>query len=146
VEDLPLDVLIGKAWVADTGEAEILTESLLESLSIPPDATRILLRTTSTSRKLMSRPRFERNYPGLDDTGARWVVSHGIRLLGIDYLSVQAYTASDETHRILLGANTVLVEGLDLSPVAPGWHDLVCLPLLGRSLDGAPARVVARRL
>jgi len=144
VEDLPLEVLIGNAWIADTGEATLLTGAVLESLEIPSDATRVLLRTTSTSRRLMSRARFERDYPGLDDSGARWILSRGIRLVGIDYLSVQAFTASDDTHRILLAADTVLVEGLDLSSVAPGWYDLVCLPLSGKGLDGAPVRAVAR--
>lgn len=144
VEDLPLSTLIGTAWVADTGDATLLTEAALESLSIPREASRLLLRTSSTSRRLMSRPRFEREYVGLDETGARWIVARGIRLLGIDYLSVQAYSASDETHRILLSAETILVEGLDLSAMAAGWCDLVCLPLSGKSLDGAPARVVAR--
>lgn len=144
VEDIPLNVLIGRAWVAEAGEASLLTEAVLESLAIPAEATRVLLRTSNTSRGLMSRPRFERDFAGLDDGGARWILSRGIRLVGIDYLSVQAFAASDETHRILLGAATVLVEGLDLSRVSTGWYDLVCLPLSGRGLDGAPARVVAR--
>lgn len=144
VEDLPLEVLMGEAWIADCGDEALLTDSVLESLAVPDGTLRLLLRTTSTRRRLMHTSRFERTYAGLDETGARWVVDRGIRLLGIDYLSVQAYQASDETHRTLLSAGVVLVEGLDLSRPAVGRHDLVCLPLLGRDLDGAPVRALAR--
>jgi arylformamidase len=67
-----------------------------------------------------------------------------MKLVGFDYLSVQSFHASDETHRHLLRANTVLLEGLDLSRVRQGWYELVCLPFLAKGLDGSPARVVAR--
>jgi arylformamidase len=146
VEDLSLDILIGPAWVAETGSAELVDSPLLDRLEIPIGAERLLLRTSNTSRNLMGKSRFDRSYVGLDESGARWIASHGIRLVGFDYLSVQAYDASDETHRVLLRERIVLVEGLDLSEVGVGWHELVCLPLLAKGLEGAPVRAVARPL
>ena len=144
VEALSLDDLIGRAWVAETGSSRIVDGALLEGMDIPAKAVRLLFRTSSTARRLMDQPKFDRSYTGLDESGARWLASRGIRLVGFDYLSVQAFDASDETHRILLREGVVLVEGLDLSLVETGWYDLVCLPLLARGLEGAPARVVAR--
>jgi len=146
VEDLSLDDLVGPAWVVDTGSAGIVDASLLDGIEIPTGAVRLLFRTSNTSRNLMEKSRFDRSYVGLDDSGARWIANRGIRLVGFDYLSVQAFDASDETHRILLREGVVLVEGLDLSRVGGGWHEFVCLPFLGKGLEGAPVRAVARPL
>ena len=38
-----------------------------------------------------------------------------------------------------------LLEGLDLSKVAPGHYDLIALPLRIEGADGAPTRAVLRR-
>ena len=81
---------------------------------------------------------------GLD--AARWVVGRGIRLVGVDYLSVERADAPKEhpVHRTLLSAGVVIVEGLDLSAAPPGPCELLCLPLLIADGDGAPARVFIR--
>ncbi len=146
VEDLSLDDMIGPAWIADTGSAQVVDAALLDSLGIPDRAKRILFRTSNTSRGLMRKREFDRTYVGLDLSGAAWLVEREVRLVGFDYLSVQSFEASDDTHRTLLRVGTVLLESLDLSHTGTGWHEIVCLPFLGKDLDGAPARVVARRI
>lgn len=146
VQDLSLDDLIGPAWIADTGTAEVVDAALLDPLGIPRQAERILFRTSNTSRDLMRKREFDRTYVGLDLSGAAWLAERKVRLVGFDYLSVQAFDASDETHRTLLRTGTVLLESLDLSRVGTGWHEIVCLPFLGKDLDGAPSRVVARKI
>lgn len=146
VESLPLDDLIGPGWIADAGDAQILDDRALESLSIPESVVRLLVKTSNTARELMSKTEFDISYVGLDLSGARWLLARGIRLIGLDYLSIQAFDASDDTHRELLAAKTVLIEGVDLSLTTAGWHELVCLPFLAKDLDGAPVRVVARRI
>jgi arylformamidase len=144
VEDLSLEDLVGPAWVVETGSAGLVDAALLDKLEIPTEAVRLLFRTSNTSRNLMAKPRFDRSYVGLDESGARWVTSRGIRLVGFDYLSVQAFEASDETHRVMLREGIVLVEGLDMSRLGGGWYELICLPFLGKGLEGSPVRAVAR--
>lgn len=146
VADLSLDAMVGPAWICQTDAASVLDASLLESLDIPAGTRRILFKTSNTARNLMGNPIFVRDYVGLDPSGAHWLANRGIELVGLDYLSVQAFSAHDDTHRILLKRNTILLEGLILHSVTTGWWDLICLPLLGRDLDGAPARVIARPL
>lgn len=146
VEDLSLEDLIGPAWIADTGTAKVVDAALLDSLGIPSRAGRILFRTSNTPRDLMRKREFDRSYVGLDLSGAVWLVERKVRLVGFDYLSVQAFDASDETHRMLLRTGAVLLESLDLSRAGTGWHEIVCLPFLGKDLDGSPARVVARKI
>jgi arylformamidase len=71
------------------------------------------------------------------------LVNRGVRLVGVDYLSVERFAAIEpRTHRLLLGGNVVILEGLDLSEVNPGNYLLCCLPLLLNGADGAPARAV----
>jgi arylformamidase len=79
---------------------------------------------------------------------ARWLAERGVRLVGVDYLSVDPYEAQGAepypAHRILLSAGVVIVEGLNLAEVPPGPYELVCLPLKLVGADGAPARVILR--
>lgn len=77
--------------------------------------------------------------------GAAYLAGEGIRMVGIDSLSIGAYEGDGvETHRILLAAGVWVVEGLDLSRIEPGDYDLICLPLRLAGADGAPARALLR--
>ncbi len=106
---------------------------------------RVLFKTPNTA--LWRKPGFQADYVALTATAARLLVDMGTQLVGIDYLSVDAYAQQDfPVHRILLGAGVVIVEGLDLSAVPPGQYELLVLPLLLAGGDGAPARVVLRAL
>lgn len=146
VESLRLDDMVGECWIVDAGDAPLVTDSVLEGADIPQGCARLLVRTANTRRGLMGRSEFVRDYVGLDLSGARWLLARGVRLVGFDYLSVQAFHESDDVHRELLGAGVVLLEGLDLVRVRPGAHDLVCLPPRWVGSDGAPARVIVRRI
>jgi arylformamidase len=77
------------------------------------------------------------------------MVARGIRLVGIDYLSVEQFNSkSFTTHEILLANGVIIIEGLDLRQVPAGIYELICLPLkiADGSGDGAPARVVLRTI
>jgi arylformamidase len=145
VEQLPLEVLIGEAVVADlTGEPGPLGPAELDRLTLPDGTVRLLLKTANSS--LWHRPgplTFPPDYVALSAEGAEWVVERGIRLLGTDFLSIEAYDAPGHpTHVRLLEAGVVIVEGLDLAAVEPGRYTLTCLPLKVAGGDGAPARAV----
>lgn len=119
----------------------------LEAAGIPLGSERLLLRTANSAEWASlgdgSPVPFREDYVGVAPDGARWIVDRGIRLVGIDYLSVGPYGEENrETHRTLLGNDVLIVETLDLSAVAPGPYELVCLPLRLEIGDGAPARVV----
>jgi len=69
-------------------------------------------------------------------------VARGVQLVGVDYLSVAPYEDPVPTHRVLLQAGVIVVEGLNLSQVPRGFYDLYCLPLKLVGAEGAPARAV----
>jgi arylformamidase len=140
-DTLPLEPLVGRAYVADgTAVTGAVDAAALEACGIPEDAERVLLKTGNG--RLWAQDEFTRDFVRLDGSGARLIVERGIRLVGIDYLSI----GDQDAHRVLLESSVVAVEGLDLRHVAPGWYELMCLPLRVVGADGAPARAVLRTL
>lgn len=138
VEALRLDVLIGRAVVVDVTAAEgPIGPATLGTL--PDGAERILLKTRNS--ELWARESFSAEYVSLDAEGAGALVAHGVKLVGIDYLSI----GDEEAHRVLLGAGVIALEGLDLRGVDAGEYRLVCAPLKLAGAEGAPARAVLIR-
>jgi arylformamidase len=129
VEMLPLDVLVGPCVVVDG----------LEPAAVPAGAERVLFKTPNG--RLWAREEFSEDFVKLDGEAARALVERGVRLVGIDYLSI----GDEEAHHVLLGAGVVAVEGLDLREVEPGEYRLVCAPLKLVGAEGAPARVLLLR-
>jgi arylformamidase len=145
VDALALDILIGPALVADAGDAKAITAGVLETLRIPMGIQRLLLRTRNSVRGLMASSRFHTDFVAVTADGAEWLVTRGVRLVGVDYYSVAPYDALAPTHQILLRAGVVIVEGLDLTAVTPGLYTFICLPLKLQNADGAPARAILLR-
>jgi len=148
VDKLPLDLLMGPAFVAEVdrlhGNAVEVFD--LARIHFPKDTTRLLIKTRNSRLWENGFTEFERDYVHLAPQTAQWLVRRGIQLLGWDYLSVDAFETKDlRVHQTLLGAGMVIVEGLDLSRVPAGACQLVCLPLKLRDGAGAPARVLVIR-
>jgi arylformamidase len=143
VEQLPLDVLIGPAYVADFPEADTITPDSLEALELPRETTRLLIKTRNSALWSDPHHQFNPDFVAINTDAANWVVKRGIRLIGIDYLSIQRYKDPEPlTHRILLEAGVVIVEGLCLQDAQAGHYKLICLPIKLAGSEGAPARAV----
>jgi arylformamidase len=141
---VPLGALIGPAVVVDaTAVDRHLDANVLQALAIPEGTERVLLRTRNS--ELWASDRFEAGFLGVTEDGARWLVERGVRLVGIDYLSIAPFGDSVPTHRALLGGGVAVLEGTDLRGVEPGAYELVCAPLRIVGADGAPARAVLVR-
>jgi arylformamidase len=143
VDTLPLDVLMGPArliafadGVKSVGEADLRAHDLR-------GVTRLLMRTRNSAWLASGSTEFHPDYTFLAPDGAVYLVGLGVKLVGVDYLSVeQFHSGHHRTHRTLLGAGVVIVEGLVLTEPPPGDYELRCLPLRLAGLDGAPARAV----
>lgn len=145
-EALDLATLIGPALVADLRDAgSAITPKELDSLAIPAGTVRLLFKTTNSDLWRARPVRFPDAYTALTPDGARWCVERGMRLVGTDFLSIEQKGAPGHpTHVTLLKAGVVILEGLDLSDVAPGVYELAVLPLKIVGGDGAPARAILR--
>lgn len=143
IESLPLDVLIGPATVAEFPEIDRITPDLLEKKKLPLGIKRLLLKTKNSNLWIDPEHSFNPDFVALSTESAAWMVARGIQLVGIDYLSIQLFSDTEpHTHRTLLDAGIVIVEGLNLQKVSPGCYQLICLPLKLAGSEAAPARVV----
>lgn len=142
VDQLPWEALVGPALVAAVGGDALIGREELEPLPLSGH-TRLLLKTANSA--LWALARFSRDYVALDRDAARYLVEQGIRLVGIDYLSIEPWRSPGHpVHRLLLEAGVVILEGLCLAHVEPALFELVCLPLPVKGLDGAPCRAILR--
>ncbi|MEP7339105.1 MAG: cyclase family protein, partial [Acidobacteriota bacterium] len=148
LDELPLDVLIGTARVVDVGNVMAIDAATLAACDLA-GAERVLFKTRNSGFWPPTGPdaQFHEDFVYIEPEAARLLVERGVRLVGIDYLSVEKFNFTEPaTHWTLLGAGVVIVEGLALRDVPPGDYELICLPLKIKDGDGAPARVILREL
>jgi arylformamidase len=144
LEAVPLDALIGPTYVVDASGIEgAYDRAAIDRLGIPAGTERLLLRGRNSD--LWDKPSFDTSFVAVTADGAAALVERGLRLVGADYLSIAPFDTPIPTHVALLAAGVVIVEGLDLRAIEPGWYDLICLPLLIPGCDGGPARAIVRR-
>ena len=141
VDKLPLDVLMGPAVLVDVGNRVTAVGEKELRLHELKGHKRILIKTRNSS--FIRDPGFREDYTYLAPDAAEYLVSLGVKLVGVDYFSIeQFHSGHHRTHNTLLTAGVIIVEGLDLSMPAPGPYELRVLPLRLAGLDGAPARAV----
>lgn len=146
VEQMPLDILMGAATVVDVSDVETITVDVLENLALSADTKRLLFRTRNSQLWEQANHTFDENFVALTAEAAQWIADQGIRLVGVDYMSVQRFHDGPETHLNLLKAEVTVIESLNLANVSAGEYELICLPMKLAGVEGAPARVVLRPL
>lgn len=143
VEQIPLDLLIGPAQVIQVPEdAKVIDSKTLEKIVLKPGIKRVLFKTAVSLQQTTLTQEFKTDFVGVAADAAQILVDKGVNVIGIDYLSIAPYKNSRPTHEILLNANTLIIEGLNLADVDEGLYTLYCLPLKLKGSDGAPARVI----
>src|SRR5262245_47046867 len=141
-EALALDVLCGRTRVIELTTRKGVTAEDLASHDFTEDV-RVLIKTHNS--RLWGSAVFHEDFVALTDAAARFIVEQGVKLVGVDYLSVEEYKRPGApAHHRLLGAGTIVIEGLNLRDVDPGTYEMFCLPLAIVGADGAPARVILR--
>ncbi len=144
VERLALASLVGACHVCaiETADGPV-DDAVLEALGLPDNVERLLLKTPNSRLWAQGGAAFQPAFAALTPAAAHWLVRRGVKLVGIDYLSIEPFAVDEPVvHRTLLAAGVVVLEGIDLSRVAPGRYTLVCLPLNLPGSDGAPARAI----
>ena len=143
IDAVPLERFVGPALVHAVDAERFITEAHVKA--IPLDGVKRVLFKTRNSQ-LLKRRDFEPNFVAFSLDAARALVARGVELVGLDYLSVAHADQQVPVHRAFLDNGVVLLEGVDLSEIAPGHYELMCFPLRLRGLDGAPCRAVLRDL
>jgi arylformamidase len=142
VEKMSLRTLTGRAYVLDLTEVDQITADILDRSDLPPRTRRLLFKTRNSDLWARQENEFKEDFVGICEDAAEYLVKRGVKLVGVDYLSVAPFHNPGPTHEIFLEAGVVVVEGLDLSEISQGRYTLYCLPLKLDGSDGAPARAI----
>ena len=149
VESLDLEVLIGEAEVVQVPEELRVIDEEFITANCAAGSKRILFKTRNSAFWTGDFTEFRTDFTYLTLQAAQVLVDLGVKLVGIDYLSIEKFNSKDhEVHHVLLSREVIIVEGLNLAGVPAGKYELICLPLRLRSNlgDGAPARAVLRTI
>jgi arylformamidase len=141
-ESVSLKILTGRAYVLNLPDVDEITAAVLRQADIPPRTRRLLFKTRNSDGWANASGNFMKDFVAISADGAQYLVDRGVKLVGVDSLSVAPFSSSVPTHAILLQSGTVILEGLDLSHVSQGRYTLYCLPLKLQGSDGSPARVI----
>lgn len=142
-EQLSLKLLTGRAYVLQIShDTESITAQVLQRAEIPPRTRRLLFKTRNSEYWTQNKHSFHKDFVSLSLDGAQYLVERGVKLVGVDYLSIAPYKEGGPVHETLLRAGVVIVEGLNLSEISQGRYALYCLPLKIKGADGAPARAI----
>jgi len=142
VDQLQLKILTGRVYVLEMMKTSLITAAALEKAEIPPRTRRLIIKTRNSQIWSSKNKEFHEEFVGINADGAQYLVDHGVKLIGMDYLSVAPYKQGQIPHQIFLNAGVVLLEGLNLAKVSQGRYSLYCLPLKILDSDGAPARAI----
>ena len=146
VHELELEKLIGAARVIEIDKSVLAIEP--EHLGNLSEVERVLFKTRNSEFWNEPEKGFRKDFTYISPTAARVLADSGIKLVGIDYLSVEKFGSTDfATHITLLEKEIVIIEGLDLREISAGDYELICLPLkiISETGDGAPARTILRK-
>lgn len=143
IDQLPLDRFIGPALVYAVEAERYITKEHVAGIRLD-GATRVLFKTKNSA--LLRKQEYDPDFVAISVEAAQSLVELGVELVGLDYLSVAHADEQVPVHRAFLDHGVVLLEGIDLSAVAPGRYELMCLPIPLGDSDGAPCRAVLRDL
>lgn len=143
VHELDLEKLIGPCRVVELpGDVVAIGPDHLPDLT---NVERILFKTRNSEFWSTPEDGFRKDYTYLTPDTAKMLADAEIKLVGIDYLSIEkGGTPGHPVHTALLEKEIIILEGVDLREVTPGDYEIVCMPLKyeGGKGDGSPARTV----
>jgi arylformamidase len=141
VSTMPIETMVGSARVIEILNHELIKPEELAEHRIRR-GERILFKTLNSSRVWKTNA-FVEDFVSISKSPADFLVDKGVRVVGVDYLSVGGFHGDGHyIHKTLLAGGVWIIEGLDLSRVRSGRYHLICLPLNIDQGDGAPARAV----
>ncbi len=143
IESLHLSTLLGEVEVVEIdSNVDHIDVDTLAGLNKERWKTRVLFKTRNSRLRLIEKQSFDQAFTALLPEAANYLVNRGVKLVGIDYLSIAPFENGMDTHLAFLKNNVIVIEGLNLSDVSAGIYNLIALPILLENGDGAPARVL----
>ncbi len=141
IDEIALERLMGRVIVIET-DVPVIKGDVLDSYQIR-DNDKIFFKTKNSDVEWTMLP-FLEDYVYLDESAADHLIEQGVSMVGIDYLSIAHPHQGETVHKMLLGSEILILEGLLLSGVPGGIYEMICMPLKIKGADGGPVRVLLR--
>ena len=142
IEDITLDTFIGSVQVIEIPDSYgSISADVIKQFGPGISHERVLFRTRN-SKSWNDSPEFIEDYVAVDLEGSEYLINSGVKLVGIDYLSIAPFDDIVRVHQALLKAGIVIIEGLNLNTIHAGTFMMYCLPLKLVGVEAAPARVI----
>ncbi|MDK2824731.1 MAG: arylformamidase [Clostridia bacterium] len=139
LNEMDLDIFYGKARVIEVPEEQDkITAEFLKTIGDLDE--RILFKTKNS--RMYELKVFKEDYVYIDREAAAYIAQFPVKLVGIDYVSVDMYKKSKEAHMILLSRGIALLENIVLNEVNDGLYKLVCFPIKVKDAEAALCRAV----
>jgi arylformamidase len=132
IDQVPVENLFGPAGVIQVPFPGAVTAEFLEKVRPGPEI--FLFK--------FGKERLDRKRPYFSPDGVKALIGRGVRVVGTDNFNVDSIQTEWEIHHLILGNGILIVEGLNLEGIADGAYDFICLPLLIKGGEGAPARAL----
>ncbi len=146
IDEVPLEKFIGEVLVMEFADhVNLINRTALQShpmLEVLLKSKKVLFKTTNSRLLNISPGKFSEGYVGIDTSGALFLADLDLDLIGVDYLSIACFGETERPHQILLNKEIILLEGINLQKIAPGFYEIYCLPLQISGSDGSPARAI----
>lgn len=142
--DFPIENLIGSGLIIEVPDAEkSITKSFITAQSIISNDF-VFFKTSNS--KLSKQGKFSDKYVYIEPEAAEELLKKGVKIVGIDYISVDQYEAENlPVHKSLLSKDVLIVEGLELNNAPIGRCKIYIMPINVHNMDGLPARVIAKK-
>ena len=140
ITDFSIDQFCGTCQVLDVTHipfGQAITRKHLSKYRIVEEDI-ILFKTQNSQIPL---DQFKEDFVYLDQDAARFLIEKEVKIVGIDYLSIDQFD-SLTVHQMLLSKNILIYEVLQLSHIPEGQYYFFGGPLKIINSEGAPARVI----
>lgn len=141
MDDFDITRLITPCKVFDLSylESPVITASDIEDLPIEKKDFIIFKTKNSFYDKAKG---FDYNFVYVDESAARVLKEKRINGVGIDSLGIERSQKNHMTHKLLLGADIIILEGLELKEILEGSYELIALPIKIKGTEGSWVRAV----
>jgi arylformamidase len=140
IDTYTLDRFIGRVRVVTIESTVSIQTSELKTRNLA-HLDKIIFKTCNSL--LWQRDVFEPAFIGLEPDAAQYLVDCGVKLVGIDYLSIQPFSSIDNSvHTILLKNDVLILEGVNMSGIEDDEYQLFCCPLHIQGVEASPVRAL----
>ena len=141
-QDFSVDHFYLPICVIEIWNEESIPQQSIENLD-DSECQGVLFKTRNSRENLLLQEDFYENYTYLSEKAAELCVEKQFQLLGIDYLSIEQFgNITFPIHNLLLKANILILEGINLHDVKPGKYWLNYFPLALENMEASPVRAV----